>query len=203
MFALRNAPASKVRSNRGGDVLGGGRGGSTGWRAHASAVALPTGNRARTAAATAHFVLVRHRFSKARKHRRRPAREPTFQAEHAEGDGAGRQFPAETLRALYLVVSATDSARLRNLDPRVTKPRVLIIGAGIAGLCMGQALDRAAVPFTIFEKAGELGGTWRDNVYPGAGCDVPSHLYCYSFHPNPDFTRAFAEQSEILSYLRG
>ncbi|HEX4338399.1 MAG TPA: NAD(P)/FAD-dependent oxidoreductase [Polyangiaceae bacterium] len=85
-----------------------------------------------------------------------------------------------------------------------SKPRVAIIGAGISGLCMAAALERAGVRhFTIYEKADALGGTWRENVYPGAGCDVPSHLYCFSFHPNPDFSRAFAPQSEILAYLNG
>src|SRR5690242_4646554 len=83
-------------------------------------------------------------------------------------------------------------------------PRVAIIGAGISGLCMAAALHRIRVKdLTIFEKAGSLGGTWRENVYPGSGCDVPSHLYCYSFHPNPGFSRAFAGQAEILSYLEG
>ncbi|HVW27547.1 MAG TPA: NAD(P)/FAD-dependent oxidoreductase [Polyangiaceae bacterium] len=82
-------------------------------------------------------------------------------------------------------------------------PRVAIIGAGVSGLCMAAALQRVGVGNpTIFEKADSLGGTWRENVYPGAGCDVPSHLYCYSFHPNPDFSRAFAAQPEILAYLR-
>ena len=67
---------------------------------------------------------------------------------------------------------------------------------------MGAALRRAGIDrFTIFEKATSLGGTWRENVYPGAGCDVPSHLYCYSFAPNPHYSRAFAGQAEILGYL--
>ena len=82
-------------------------------------------------------------------------------------------------------------------------PRVAIIGAGVSGLCMAAALERAGVrDYRIFEKAGSLGGTWRENTYPGSGCDVPSHLYCFSFHPNPDFSRAFATQPEILSYLQ-
>jgi cation diffusion facilitator CzcD-associated flavoprotein CzcO len=68
---------------------------------------------------------------------------------------------------------------------------------------MGAALRRAGIEgFRIFEKASSVGGTWRENVYPGSGCDVPSHLYCYSFEPNPSFSRAFAGQEEILSYLQ-
>ncbi|MBS2032177.1 MAG: NAD(P)/FAD-dependent oxidoreductase [Deltaproteobacteria bacterium] len=56
--------------------------------------------------------------------------------------------------------------------------------------------------FLIFERANDLGGTWRDNTYPGCACDVPSHLYSFSFAPNPDWTRAFSRQPEILAYLR-
>src|SRR5690349_25176934 len=107
-----------------------------------------------------------------------------------------RQGPATTVRSNQLGAAIVTSNR-------VTKPRVLIIGAGIAGLCMGEALERARVPFAIFEKAGDLGGTWRENVYPGSGCDVPSHLYCYSFEPNPDYSRAYAAQAEIRGCLRG
>src|SRR4051812_19645965 len=55
--------------------------------------------------------------------------------------------------------------------------------------------------FTLYEKADRLGGTWRDNSYPGAACDVPSHLYCFSFAPKPDWSRRFAEQPEIQGYL--
>jgi len=63
-------------------------------------------------------------------------------------------------------------------------------------------LERAGIhDFEIFERAGEVGGTWRDNTYPGAACDVPSHVYCYSFEPNPGWSRVFAESSEIEDYL--
>ncbi len=81
-------------------------------------------------------------------------------------------------------------------------PKIAILGAGAAGLCMAIHLLRAGIEtFTIFEKSGGVGGTWRDNSYPGAGCDVPSHLYCFSFEPNPDWTRKYALQHEILRYL--
>ena len=56
--------------------------------------------------------------------------------------------------------------------------------------------------FAIYEKADRLGGTWRDNQYPGACCDVPSHLYCFSYEPNPDWTRRFAPAREIHAYQR-
>lgn len=81
-------------------------------------------------------------------------------------------------------------------------PRVAIVGAGFSGLCMGIKLLEAGVDsFTIYEKNDGVGGTWRENTYPGAACDVPSHLYSFSFEPRPDWTRAFSEQAEILEYL--
>lgn len=67
---------------------------------------------------------------------------------------------------------------------------------------MGVSLSRAGIPFLIVEKAAEVGGTWRENVYPGSGCDIVSHLYSFSFFPKPDWSRRFALQDEILDYLR-
>lgn len=80
---------------------------------------------------------------------------------------------------------------------------ILIIGTGFAGLGMGIRLKQAGIEsFTILERAQEVGGTWRDNHYPGCACDVQSHLYSFSFEPNPDWSRMFALQPEIKSYLR-
>ena len=67
---------------------------------------------------------------------------------------------------------------------------------------MAIQLTKAGVPFTVYEKADDIGGVWRDNTYPGAGCDVPSALYSYSFATNPRWSRAFPLQDEILEYLR-
>lgn len=79
----------------------------------------------------------------------------------------------------------------------------LIIGAGFAGLGTAIRLRQAGITdFVILERAGELGGTWRDNTYPGAECDVPSLLYSYSFVPNPDWSRAYSGSAEILDYIR-
>ncbi len=79
---------------------------------------------------------------------------------------------------------------------------ILIVGTGFAGLGMAIRLRQAGIDdFTILERAAEVGGTWRDNSYPGAACDVESHLYSFSFAPNPGWTRAFAPQTEILQYL--
>jgi cation diffusion facilitator CzcD-associated flavoprotein CzcO len=81
------------------------------------------------------------------------------------------------------------------------RPSVAVLGAGAGGLAMGVALKRAGFDFTIFEKNDGIGGTWRDNTYPGAACDVPSHLYSFSFAPNPHWSRTYATQPEILAYL--
>jgi cation diffusion facilitator CzcD-associated flavoprotein CzcO len=78
----------------------------------------------------------------------------------------------------------------------------VIVGAGFSGLAAGIQLKRAGISdFVILEKADRVGGTWRDNTYPGAACDVPSHLYSYSFEPNPKWSRAYGRQAEILAYL--
>src|SRR5580704_694857 len=84
----------------------------------------------------------------------------------------------------------------------LARNEVLIIGAGFAGLGMAIHLKQAGIhDFTILERADRVGGTWRDNTYPGIACDVPSHLYSYSFEPNPSWSRLFAPQAEILAYL--
>ena len=81
--------------------------------------------------------------------------------------------------------------------------RVLVIGAGFAGLAMARAMDRAGErDFLVLERGPEVGGTWRDNSYPGAACDVPSQLYSYSFAPNPGWSRSYSPQPEIQSYLK-
>ncbi|WP_303760099.1 NAD(P)/FAD-dependent oxidoreductase, partial [Alcanivorax jadensis] len=80
---------------------------------------------------------------------------------------------------------------------------VLIVGAGISGIGLAIRLKEAGFGnFVILEKAADLGGTWRDNTYPGCACDVPSALYSYSFAQKPDWSRAFAGQAEILDYVR-
>lgn len=82
--------------------------------------------------------------------------------------------------------------------------KVAILGAGFAGLCMALRLKAAGeTSFVVLEKADEIGGTWRENVYPGAGCDIPSHLYSYSFEPNPDWPEIYSSQPDILAYIKG
>jgi len=80
-------------------------------------------------------------------------------------------------------------------------PTVAIVGGGLSGLATAIQLVRAGVrSFTIIEQSDGVGGTWRDNTYPGAACDVPSHLYSFSFAPKTDWSRRFAGQLEILGY---
>jgi cation diffusion facilitator CzcD-associated flavoprotein CzcO len=91
-------------------------------------------------------------------------------------------------------------------ETTVNKPksamRFLIVGAGMAGVLMGIRLKQAGyTDFTIVEKADRVGGTWRDNHYPGLHCDVPSHHYCYSFEPYPEWSEIFSSGTEIWQYL--
>ena len=80
---------------------------------------------------------------------------------------------------------------------------VVIVGGGFSGLAMAVALERSGhEDFLILERAREVGGSWRENTYPGCACDVPSHLYSFSFALNPDWSSSFSPQPEIQSYLR-
>ncbi len=90
----------------------------------------------------------------------------------------------------------------RSSASSVRRSDIIIVGAGFSGIALGAMLRAAGrESFTILEAAGRIGGTWRDNSYPGSGCDVQSHLYCYSFAPKTDWSRIFPYQSEILDYI--
>jgi cation diffusion facilitator CzcD-associated flavoprotein CzcO len=81
-------------------------------------------------------------------------------------------------------------------------PLVAVVGSGYAGICMGVKLKEAGIEnFVIYEKAAQIGGTWWHNTYPGCACDIPSHLYCFSFEMNPTWSRKWVTQGEILKYL--
>lgn len=85
----------------------------------------------------------------------------------------------------------------------IEKAKTIIIGTGFAGIGLGTKLKRSGDDdFLILERASDVGGTWRDNNYPGAACDVPSHLYSFSFRPNPNWTRIYAPQGEIHAYIQ-
>lgn len=105
-------------------------------------------------------------------------------------------------------LAATAAARGREAAAIRTAPDaepvvgVAIIGTGFSGLGMAIGLLKAGRhDFAIFEKAGSLGGTWRDNTYPGCACDIPSHLYSFSFAPSSAWSKRYAAQPEILEYL--
>lgn len=91
-----------------------------------------------------------------------------------------------------------------NTTSTAAKPlTAIIIGSGFGGLGMAIALKKQGITdFVLLEKAQDVGGVWRDNAYPGAACDVPSHLYSFSFEPNPNWSRIFSPQAEIFSYLQ-
>jgi cation diffusion facilitator CzcD-associated flavoprotein CzcO len=85
----------------------------------------------------------------------------------------------------------------------MTDVDTVIVGAGFAGIGAGIRLSRLGEhPFVVLERAAEVGGTWRDNDYPGVACDIPSHLYSFSFAPKADWSHFFARGSEIQDYLR-
>lgn len=87
---------------------------------------------------------------------------------------------------------------------RGADPGIVIAGAGFAGLAMAIRLKQAGMTnFTIIEKARDTGGTWRDNHYPGAACDIPSHLYSLSFEPKSDWSRMYPGHAELQAYLGG
>ena len=80
--------------------------------------------------------------------------------------------------------------------------QVGIIGGGLSGVLMGMQFRRRGFDdFVIYDKQPDVGGTWLRNTYPGLHCDVPSHLYCYSFEPNPDWSRVYSPQAEIQKYV--
>src|SRR3977135_1080946 len=85
-----------------------------------------------------------------------------------------------------------------------TETGVVIVGTGFSGLGMAiQLRKEGREDFVILEKAADVGGTWRDNSYPGCACDIPSHMYSFSFEQNPGWSRAYSPQPEIWSHLRG
>lgn len=97
----------------------------------------------------------------------------------------------------------TDLAAPGTLSRPGKGPRIAILGAGFSGMGMAIRLKQQGFDnFTIYEKADEVGGTWRENRYPGVACDVPSHLYSFSFEPNPDWSRRYSPGGEIWDYMK-
>ena len=90
----------------------------------------------------------------------------------------------------------------REVVPAVDSPAVLIVGAGESGIVLGAILDDLGVDYRIVERAATIGGTWRDNIYPGCAVDTPNHSYSYSFGTRYPWSRFFSERSEIQTYLQ-
>ena len=89
------------------------------------------------------------------------------------------------------------------MTPAASDPlHAIVIGAGFSGVCMGYHLRAAGISdFRIVEASDSVGGTWHHNTFPGAVCDVPSHLYCYSFRPNPEWSHIYSPRDEIKAYI--
>lgn len=122
--------------------------------------------------------------------------------------GAGQEIPDEYLPLMVeeLRLGGDDTRSLQwRCDP-ASLPRenfrVIVVGAGLSGVCAGMRLKEAGISFEILEKNEELGGTWYENTYPGCGVDTANHIYSFSFHPKPDWTRHFSKQEEILNYIK-
>jgi cation diffusion facilitator CzcD-associated flavoprotein CzcO len=123
-----------------------------------------------------------------------------------------RDRPARILSLIEEFIDGPEERRspVAGVTPRgirsrdgITEVHTVIVGAGFAGLGAGIRLARRGHDsFVILERADDVGGTWRDNVYPGVACDIPSHLYSFSFLPKPDWTSFFASGREIHDYLR-
>lgn len=100
------------------------------------------------------------------------------------------------------MTAPASTGHLGHTGPLPAHVDVLVVGAGFAGLCAAIKLAEDGRDFLVVDKGADVGGTWRDNTYPGAACDVPSQLYSFSFAPNPAWTRSFSQQPEIHAYLR-
>src|SRR5476651_2445324 len=98
--------------------------------------------------------------------------------------------------------NALTSCWPRPMPANAVRTCVVIIGAGFGGIGLGIKLKLAGLnDFVILEKSDSVGGVWRENRYPGAACDVPSHLYSFSFEPRADWPHKYASQADILDYL--
>ncbi|MGV0879819.1 NAD(P)/FAD-dependent oxidoreductase [Martelella sp. FLE1502] len=135
---------------------------------------------------------------------------PTFDADELRRIFSlcvGQDVPAEYIPLLMeeMQFSDEDSRALKWSAPSGPKRRknfkVIIIGAGFAGICAAIRLKQAGIPYVVIEKNDAVGGTWYENTYPGCAVDTPNHFFSYSFRPNNDWSRHFSQQPEILDYL--
>lgn len=122
--------------------------------------------------------------------------------------GVGQPVPAEYIPLLLEEMHFGDEdtrAVHWQRDPAalpVEDFKVIVIGAGLGGLCAAIRLKQLGIPFEVLEKNADVGGTWLENAYPGCAVDTPNHFYSYSFHVNNRWTRHFSRRDEILAYIR-
>jgi 4-hydroxyacetophenone monooxygenase len=119
---------------------------------------------------------------------------------HLVPDDYGHMFMEEA--APWLGRIRTAEWRRKPAPEALVDFLVVVVGAGASGLCMAIMLQKAGIPFTIIERNDEVGGTWYENQYPGAGVDIPNHVYSFSFEPKPDWSRVFGLRDELLTYLK-
>ena len=105
--------------------------------------------------------------------------------------------------SIHHVSYGPSKKKYNNLYDRNKKSvNVCVVGSGFSGICMAVKLKQAKIPFTLFEKSSDIGGTWFDNKYPGCACDVWTPIYQFSFFRNPEWSQFVAPASEIQSYLK-
>ncbi len=119
--------------------------------------------------------------------------------------GVGQIVPDEyiplLLEEMRFETDDSRAVRWRREPKAVAEFRVVVIGAGLAGICTAVRLKEMGIPFVILEKNDTVGGTWLENEYPGCAVDTPNHFFSYSFNPNPDWSRHFSQRDEILAYI--
>jgi 4-hydroxyacetophenone monooxygenase len=136
-----------------------------------------------------------------------PPRPPAAMLRRMMSAGVGQSVPDEYIPLLLeeMRFSDQDTRAVHWRDDAAAafagKFRVIIVGAGIAGICTGVRLQELGIPYVILEKNDNVGGTWLENCYPGCAVDTPNHFFSYSFHTNPKWSRHFSRRDEILGYI--
>ncbi|WP_163852222.1 flavin-containing monooxygenase [Pseudooceanicola aestuarii] len=121
----------------------------------------------------------------------------------ATGQKVPEEYQPLVVEELGLATEDTRRLRWRKTPTaqQLEAHKVTIIGAGLSGICAAVRLQEAGIPYTIFEKNDDIGGTWLENDYPDCGVDTANHIYSYSFKPKADWSRYFSKRDEILDYI--
>ena len=136
-----------------------------------------------------------------------PPRPPAELLQRMMSAGVGQMVPEEYIPLLIeeMRFGEEDSRAVRWQHDLAKLPiadfRVVVVGAGFAGICAAVRLKEMGIPFTVFDKNDNIGGTWWENRYPGCAVDTPNHFYSYSFNTNPSWKRHFSRRDEILAYI--